>query len=82
MYLVEEASEVIKAATKILRHGYGDETTEYNNRLDLETELVDFAFGVNLLMKAKEIDSNKVDLMIISKNMNPPKYLHYQGSDE
>lgn len=81
-FLIEEASEVIKAATKILRHGYGSEVTEYNNRCDLMSELADVHFAANLLIWANEIDVKVVNQMIETKIAHPPRYLHYQTKPE
>ncbi|HEY1645292.1 MAG TPA: hypothetical protein VGF75_02805 [Candidatus Saccharimonadales bacterium] len=83
IYLIEEGSEVIKAATKILRHGYRAtnplDQDHKGNKHDLESELADFSFAVRLLMKSKDVDANKIDLLALGREENPPKYFHYQG---
>ena len=50
--LIEEASEVIKAAGKILRHGY--QNGKYDNRKDLEDEIQDL-HGALLLFSIDEL---------------------------
>lgn len=77
-YLIEEASEVIKAASKIKRHGYESGWNGSNNRDDLHTELADFIFAVHLLNWSKDIDREYVDKIFYEKAQKPPEFLHFQ----
>jgi len=58
--LIEECSEVIKAGTKILRHGYKsfDPTNPQHkgNKIDLQTELADVFTAVGLMIQMGDID--------------------------
>lgn len=68
-YLIEECSEVIKATTKILRHGFyaSDFSTgkevKYNNRADLEREIVDVLKAVRRLIENQDISMSIIALM-------------------
>lgn len=60
VYLIEECSEVIKASTKILRHGYYsyDPTNKdhLGNKVDLETEIQDVLNAITHLYNKGDID--------------------------
>lgn len=87
-YLIEECSEVIKAATKILRHGFyakdystGEEVL-YNNREDLEREIVDVFKAICRLADRDDISE---DTLIKAMNLAEEKgifnnnFMHHQG---
>lgn len=64
--LAEEASEVVKAVTKILRHGYESynphKPHDGSNRLQLENELNDMATIVNRMEAMNDIELGAPDL--------------------
>lgn len=78
-WLIEECSEVQKAATKILRHGYeGKDPTNpdhLGNRHDLTDELADLIAAV-LLMDAK--NDIVVSEALAKAQARHGKYLHHQ----
>lgn len=59
-WLVEECSEVIKACTKIQRHGYFSydptDSNHLGNKVDLETEIQDVLNAITLLYNSGDID--------------------------
>lgn len=62
--LIEECGEVIQAATKALRHGPTSTPpgTDFpNNRHQLEWELGDLLFAVDLLTRCGDIDADEVE---------------------
>lgn len=90
-WLIEECSEVIKAATKILRHGYEsynpDDPNHPGNRKELEIELIDLFSSVGLMINNGDIDPNTLETFVkgreIKFGMRRPvrnKYLHHQGN--
>lgn len=58
---------------KILRHGYGDKTTMYDNRELLKDEIIDFQKALYLMCKNK-------DIVFDFKSLDEPtyKYMHHQ----
>ena len=58
-YLIEECSEVIKCATKILRHGYDshnpDRPGDGSNRNQISREIADVSNATNLMYAARDI---------------------------
>ena len=86
-YLVEECSEVIKVCTKILRHGFyakdfstGQEVS-YNNRADLERELVDVFKAISRLCEAKDISEMSIVSFMESQEetRSDNTFFHHQG---
>jgi len=84
--LIEECSEVIKAATKILRHGWKsynpdlppeDRTT---NREDLERELLDVKAVVWGMQQAGELDSEPGYSMLEETWAKKLRYTHMQSA--
>jgi NTP pyrophosphatase (non-canonical NTP hydrolase) len=89
--LAEECAEVIQAVGKILRHGYysfnpdlltqdmddGDELPP-TNKSDLEMEIGDVLFAVELLKQAGDISMNKVEARAEVKAEKIKEYLHHQ----
>lgn len=78
--LAEEAAEVVKAAMKILRHGYEschpheDET----NRESLERECGDLLYAINLIAKAKDLRYSSIEEHQKIKENSVFDYLHHQ----
>jgi NTP pyrophosphatase (non-canonical NTP hydrolase) len=72
-YLAEECGEVVQIVMKILRHGYGDETTKYNNRELLKDEIIDVQKALYLMCK-------KNDIVFDFETLEEPtyKYMHHQ----
>jgi len=62
--LIEEAGEVIQAASKILRFGYDgyNQKTLEGNRYSLENELGDFVGVMNEMGKANDISLHSVNV--------------------
>lgn len=86
-YLIEECSEVIKACTKILRHGFyasdwsTGEEVKYNNRADLEREAVDVFKAICRLVDAKDISEMSIVAFMDSQEeiKFSNKFFHHQG---
>lgn len=80
--LVEEASEVIKAAMKILRHGYESTNPDTkfltDNRRDLEIELGHFTLAYDNMIDCRDIDLAAVDNAAFLKHSRPNSYTHHQ----
>jgi len=80
--LVEEAAEVIQAATKILRHGFDSRnpllTDSPTNRTDLETELGHLMHSVDLLTAAIDVDVTRIEQARDRKRLTIGPYLHHQ----
>lgn len=77
-WLAEECGEVIQAVGKILRHGYGDESTMYNNRADLEKELGHVSAAGALLLRAGDIKKENVIAATEEKKVTVRQFLHFQ----
>ena len=85
--LIEECSEVIKAATKILRHGFGSynptlpEERQTLNRDDLERELLDLKSVVWAMAEAEDIDHDPVcpEYELRAVWAKKLRYTHHQG---
>lgn len=79
-WLIEECSEVQKAATKILRHGYESHDPSNpdhkGNRADLVEELADLTASV-LLMDHKG-DINLSDILSEAEKKHGGRYMHHQ----
>lgn len=81
--LIEECSEVIHAATKVLRHGYRSyhpNNPNVNNCVNLERELGDLKFAVHLMYERRDVDEGFINACLESKRENVKKYLHHQGA--
>lgn len=86
-YLIEECSEVIKVATKILRHGFyakdystGKEV-KYNNRADLEREIVDIFKAIRRLTENEDISDMSINAIMnqAEKDGFNNYFFHHQG---
>lgn len=88
-WLIEECSEVIKAGTKILRHGYRsynpDKPAYGDNRRDLEMEIGDVLSAVGLMLNAEDIQETHITSKVTGREvkfgMRKPvkgKYMHFQ----
>ena len=84
--LLEELGEAQQAIGKILRHGYEscdptlippDDERPPNNRENLEKELGDVVFSINLL--GDDIYQPAVGRRVIDKASKIRPYLHHQG---
>jgi NTP pyrophosphatase (non-canonical NTP hydrolase) len=84
--LVEEASEVIHAAQKIIRHGYlsyHPKCPNFDNRAQLIRELGDFAASVSLLIQSGDLGENaaySINLESKDKLWRVRKYLHSEDN--
>jgi len=76
--VIEEASEVIKALTKIARFGfdasYPDGTA---NTVALEQELADFSLATDILVENTRVDRGNIRLAKIQKYARIVHHLHY-----
>jgi NTP pyrophosphatase (non-canonical NTP hydrolase) len=83
--LSEEASEVIKAVSKILRHGYNcynpDDEEAGTNRQQLERELGDLQAAMRRIMRANDVDPVNISAREKEK-IKSGAYLHHQGGKE
>lgn len=85
--LIEECGEVIQAACKILRHGYGSHdptkappnARPESNREALERELGDVAHAMQRMQTANDISFAKINVRANSKPERIKPYLHHQG---
>ena len=80
--IIEEAGEVVQAATKVLRHGYEcyspfDEKKR-TNRFLLECELADLLGVIDFAVENKDIDIAVINDYKEHKMANAYEYLHYQ----
>lgn len=82
--LAEEASEVVKAVTKILRHGYESHNPhrphDGTNRLQLEHELNDVAAIIGRMEAFGDIDLGAPDLNAVWKRKEP--FTHHQAAHQ
>lgn len=82
-YLAEEASEVVKACTKILRHGYEshhpEDPDKKTNRTRLERELGDLINGISLMDMKKDICFQRIEneANTTSARETIEKYMHH-----
>jgi hypothetical protein len=89
VYLIEECSEVIKASTKLLRHGFyaSDFSTgkevKYNNQEDIEREIVDVFKAINRLIEAGDIsDSSIINAMNLTEGqIFNNDFFHHQDEE-
>lgn len=72
--LIEECSEVQRAATKILRHGYASR----NNRIELMVEIGDLQHVLALMFDAQDIFPGLVAEYKRDKAVLIEQYLHHQ----
>jgi NTP pyrophosphatase (non-canonical NTP hydrolase) len=85
-YLIEECGEVIQAATKVLRHGFGSRHP-YNmdgptNRQNLETELGHMTFALALVISCDDVNGKRVEASSSEKANTIRKYLHHHVKPE
>jgi NTP pyrophosphatase (non-canonical NTP hydrolase) len=86
--LSEELGEAQQAIGKILRHGYDcwnpDKETENeyppDNRADLERELGDVVYAMNLLLDSGDVHSDAIVRRTLFKASTIKPYLHHQGA--
>ena len=90
--LAEECAEVIQAVGKILRHGYHsfnpdllteamDDAGELppTNKMNLETELGDVVFCINMLKDSGDVSRGKIETRAEVKAEKIKEYLHHQN---
>jgi hypothetical protein len=78
--LIEEASEVIKVACKILRHGYGPHTYKginYDNRRELETEMGDVRAIMIMMCDKGDVRKHAIHTRADDKAVMIREYLHH-----
>lgn len=56
--IIEECSEVTKGITKIFRGGFEYPTEDGNNKVELETEMIDLQVTMDIYYKLVGIDKN------------------------
>ena len=81
--LIEEASEVIQEAAKILAHGYDTrnpvgEPDGPTNREKLEIELGDFSAVLHLMKGAKDVSSVRIVKARRMKFFKLDRWMHHQ----
>lgn len=80
--LSEECAEVCVAIGKILRHGYQSynpfNTDLGSNREQLEAELGDVLYCMELMRENGDIDKDSVEVCCELAAKSKPKYLHHQ----
>ncbi len=83
VFLMEECSEVIKAAAKVLRHGYMSydpkDKFQVTNLAQLEVELGDVAYAQQLLSAEGDVSHYRVKVATDYRASVPPKWFHHQG---
>lgn len=85
--LSEELGEAQQAIGKILRHGYDSRNTDLDtetefasdNRANLEKELGDVAFAVDMLIDNGDVSKYFIGDRVRSKAEKIKPYLHHQG---
>ncbi len=81
--LLEELGEAQQAIGKILRHGYGnynpDSIGPINNKIDLQHELGDVMFAIELLCVEGDLDESAIYDASVRKAQRVWKYLHHQN---
>jgi NTP pyrophosphatase (non-canonical NTP hydrolase) len=85
--LAEECGEVIKAAMKILRHGYGSTNPDIqpalsNNRGDLMDELGHVEFAVHLLVESGDLSPRRISISAAQKKLKVQPYLHHNEASQ
>lgn len=81
---IEECSEAIQAAAKILRHGWEaidnsvTPPVHYNNRVHLATEIGHIHNTVDAMIGYRDISENVIIVERARKEQNVLPYLHYQ----
>jgi NTP pyrophosphatase (non-canonical NTP hydrolase) len=82
--LSEELGEAQQAIGKILRHGYESYNpivdTGMVNRRELERELGDVAFAIEMLADAGDIGGKGILLRKAAKRVSIKQWLHFQSS--
>lgn len=80
--LAEEAAEVIAIVGKILRHGYEshnpDNPTAGDNRAQLESELGDLTYVIDLMVAAADVSRAGIRAHREVAANKKPQYLHHQ----
>jgi NTP pyrophosphatase (non-canonical NTP hydrolase) len=80
--LSEELGEAQQAIGKILRHGYESYNpivnTGMTNRRELERELGDIDFAIDMLARAKDVSWAGIAMRRDSKIENIKRWLHHQ----
>lgn len=81
--LSEECAEVIKAVSKILRHGYESKHPNapptQTNRVDLENEIGDVRAAVELLCHSGGVVASNIFKAEDAKMISIARYLHHQN---
>jgi len=80
-WLIEEAGEVIQAATKTLRYGYAsvhpDDPEGPNKRQNLEKEIADFELAVRKMEQEHDVNSDNILNLMLIKLRRFMKGLHF-----
>jgi len=79
--LVEECSEVIKAAMKIQRHGYESNNKgqlPLTNRQDLERELGHVVYIYTEMIRQRDVNPLKITESAVEKMRTIGQYTHHQ----
>lgn len=81
--LIEECSEVIQAATKILRHGYYSynpfDKNRKTNKSELEKEIGHVHVATGLLSSNGDVDVTKITESQFQKAGSIDKWLHHNN---
>jgi|ERR1700722_8994627 len=89
--LAEECAETIQIVNKILRHGYQSFNPDLltqemqdvgelppSNRSDLEKEIGDVVFAINMLNDARDVSRGNIEARSVAKAEKIKEYLHHQ----
>ena len=82
--VIEECSEVIKAATKILRHGCVTEWGghDYDNRTELEREMADVYVMIKALIKTDFVSHQRIVSHVAHKRATVHRWTHTLNAED
>lgn len=81
--LIKECSDVIKAVTKIQRHGFqaqGPDGTIYDNRADLEAEIGQVRNAIQRLIDRGMVSESEITRAQLRKAATIHQYLRHQSN--
>lgn len=83
-FLIEELSEVQKAACKVLRHGYASynpyDRSAGNNRKQLEDELGHVSAAIRMMIDADDLRLVNLEKSRIDKMISVKEWMHHQDA--
>lgn len=83
IHLAEEASEVVHACMKVLRHGWDDRRwgSSLSNRQELALEVGNLQFLLQQMLAAQDIDPDWVESGALVKKRNWNGYTYHQEKE-